>query len=133
MKTDRIFIGNIKMCTKCEFCNVISNNDYIDDKCIGSASFGYIDYEEKIVKENAILIKLKDYFYVDIENLNSFLDYILISGVIINPILTNLAILTAPYKKNQLFVDKESLKPYYGNEEKIDNISLKTLKKNLKK
>ena len=133
MKTDRIFIGNIKMCTKYEFSNIISNNDYIDDKCIGSASFGYIDYEDKVVKENAILIKLKDCFYVDVENLNSFLDYILISGVIINPILTNLVISTFASRKNQLFVDKESLKPYYDKEEKIDNISLKTLKKNLKK
>ena len=135
MKSDRIIIGNIKKCTKFEIHNIISNNEYINEKCIGSASYGYFDYEEQIIKENAILIKLKNGGYVDIENLNSFLDYIIINGFIVKNIscLSSLVMSISPLCKDCLFVDEKSLKPYYSKESDVEDISIRELKKNLEK
>ena len=76
MKPEQIFIGNIRRCTKYENHTTFSSSTYIGDQCIGCDSFGYIEEENELYKENAILIKVEHGGYVDLEKLNSILDYI---------------------------------------------------------
>ena len=76
MKTDQIFIGDIRKCTKYETHTTFSSSTYIGDQCIGCDSFGYIDKDDELYKENAVLIKIKNGGYVDLERFNSILDYI---------------------------------------------------------
>ena len=74
MKTDQIFIGDIRKCTKYETHTTFSSSTYIGDQCIGCDSFGYIDKDDELYKENAVLIKIKNGGYVDLERFNSILD-----------------------------------------------------------
>lgn len=76
MKTDQIFIGDINKCTKYETHNTFSSSTYIGDECVSCDSIGYIDTDDEPYKENAILIKIENGGYVDLERFNSILDYI---------------------------------------------------------
>ncbi len=55
MKTDQIFIGNIKKCTKYEPHAVFCSSTYINGKRIVSDFFGGIESEDEIYKENGYL------------------------------------------------------------------------------
>lgn len=131
MKTGQIFIGDIRKCTKYEAHNIFSSSFFIGDECIGSDAFGYIDLESEIYKENAILIKIENGGYVDLERFNSILDYIRIYKDIRKDgyMLGGLMMPTSANNINSLFVDEESLKPYYTTKKIPKNISLRKLKK----
>ena len=133
MKPEQIFIGNIKRCT--EYKEHITSQDktYINGQCFICDEFGYIETNSEFFKENAILIKIKKGGYVDLERLNSLLDYIRVykdirfNGYMLGGLMMD----TSPHDLNSLFVDKKSLKPYYSNEQ-TKNISVRQLKKQLK-
>lgn len=133
MKPEQIFIGNIKKCTQYEEHTAFSSNTKIGSQCICEESFGYIIQDSEIFKENAILIKVKNGGYVDLENLNSILDHIKIwkdtskYGYRLNGLMMS----TLPDDINDLFVDSKSLKPYYTKEQP-KSISTRQLKKQLK-
>jgi len=133
MKPEQIFTGDIRKCTKYESHLAFSSETYITGECIGSCGFGYIDKEDELFKENAILIKIKNGGYVDLERFNSILDYLRIYGDITKEgyRLGGLMMPTSAYKADCLFVDADSLKPYYSNEQE-KNISVRQLKKQLK-
>ena len=76
MKTDKIFWGNIRKCTKYEVHKVFTCSEYINDQCIGSDSFGYVERDDELYKEYAILIKLENGSFVDLEILFSFFVFI---------------------------------------------------------
>lgn len=85
-----------------------------------------------IFRENAILIKFTDGGYVDLDKLNSFLDYIGIYQDVTNYHLRELIMSTSAHYLGSLFVDEESLKPYYDNLEQTKKISVHRLKKEVK-
>lgn len=135
MKTDQIFIGDIRKCTKYETHTTFSNSTYIGDQCIGCDSLGYIDSDNELYKENAILIKIKNGGYVDLERFNSFLDYIRIYRDITKDgyRLGGLMMPTSAHNIDSLFVDESSLKPYYTNHQRPTNISVHQLKMQVEK
>ena len=135
MKTDQIFIGDIRKCTKYETHTKLSSSTYIGDQCIGCDSFGYIDKDDELYKENAVLIKIKNGGYVDLERFNSILDYIRIYRDITKDgyRLGRFMMSTSALCFDSLFFVEESLKPYYADKQQTDDISVHQLKKQVKK
>lgn len=134
MKTEQIYVGNIRKCTKYETHTTFSNRTYIGDQCIGCDSFEYIDSDDELYKENAVLIKIKNGGYVDLERINSILDYIRIYRDITKDgyRLGGLMMSTSAHSKDSLFVDKKPLKPYYDDKQPNSKISIHQLKKQIK-
>lgn len=131
MKKYQIFIGDIKRCTKYERHVDFSSETYFGDQCIGIDSFGHIEQDDELYKKDAILIRIKDHGYVDLEKLSTILDYI-------EMYLENrrrgftqgdIAITTYPCCEGDLFVDESSLKPYFLDNEPTADISVRALKR----
>lgn len=131
MKIEQIFIGDIRKCTKYEMHTTFSSNTYIDDQCIGCDSFGYLCIDDEIHKKDAILIKIENGGYVDLERFNSVFDYIKIYRDLTKDgyRLGGLMMSTSAHCIGSLFVDKESLKSYYPDKQQTNNISVRQLKK----
>ncbi len=112
MDSDKIFTGTIMKCVKYE---------KID---------GYSIPKSEVYKENAILLKIKDYFYVDIDELNLLeIAYLhLRSEKDIHQLSKFMCEHHHGYCKDELFIKQNTLKPYVPNEGK-KNISLLSLKK----
>lgn len=129
MKKYQIFIGDIRVCTKYDRCASFVSGAYINGECIGSDYIGYINKDDELYKKDAILVKIKNRGYVDLEKLSSILDNIEIflesrrrgfnEG--------DIAITTFPYEKGDLFVDETTLRPYFSDELRSD-ISVRQLK-----
>lgn len=133
MNSSQIFVGNIKKCTKYEVHSTFSSETFIGDTCIGSDSFEYIEEESEIEKEQAVLIKVRNGAYVDLDSYRTALDYFKVrqslteNGFRLNGLIMS----TSPHCKGSLFVDSDTLRPYYTGEKK--NVSVRKLKKELKR
>lgn len=135
LRADQVFIGNIKKCIKYDTYNTFNSDIYVGNQCIGGDTFGYVDIDCDNYKDNAILIQIDDGpGYVDLDTLNSILDYIKVCKDIteVGYYLGGLIMSTAPHCLGSLFVVEESLKPYYKNMHQKNNISIHKLKKQLK-
>ena len=132
MKTDRVFVGDIKKCTKHIMEPVFSSSTYIGDDCIGCDCFGHTIVESELYKENAVLIEFNG-GYVDLDNLKNVVDYIKVHKDITRDgfYMGGLIMSTMPHTSDSLFVDSSSLKPYQSQNNK-DNISVKQLRKERK-
>lgn len=130
MNPERVFIGNIKKCTKYERHTTFESSTYIGDECISIEHFGFVEQDSVIYKSHALLIQTKNGGYVDLENLNSILDHIkVLKDIAKNGYhLGGLIMSTSPHCKDCLFVDSKSLKPFFENT-KIKNIPIRKLKK----
>lgn len=136
MRKNQVYTGDIKKCTSYE--------PYLEVG--GSRTFGYvitgINYQSEIFKKKTILIKLKNGKYVDIDSLNSIMDYIKIykDNLLLNSEIYNmdlytklsgLLLNTSPSDINSLYVDNNSIKPYFEEDDK-KHISVLKLKKERK-
>lgn len=130
MKIEQVFIGDIRKCTQYERHSYI-NGIGINNKCGFYEGSCCIEIDSEIYKEKAILIKFKNGGYVDLENLNSILDYIKISKSITKDgfIINDLMMPNDAYEINSLFVDEDTLELYSGNQHIK---SARQLKKQLK-
>ena len=135
MKPEKFFVGDIKECTKYENHSIFNSKIYIGDVCIGGDSFGFVEVEDKVYKKDAILLNVCEGGYVDIENLNSVLDYLKVYKKITKDgfYLGNIIMSTSAHCENCLFVDSETIRPYFENPKEIGNISVRRLKKDNKK
>ena len=133
MKAEQIFIGDIKKCTKYEAHTTLQCETYINGQSIGGEGFGYVKIEDEIFKENAILIKFENGGYVNVENINSILDYIKIyKNIKKNGYkLGGLMMSTYAHRPDCLFVDRDSI-TRYCNGEQTKNISIHQLRKQIK-
>ena len=133
MKTEQIFTGDIRKCTKYERHTSFESKTYINGVCVDCDSFGHIETDDVLYRENAVLIKIQNGGYIDLDTLNSVLDYIKVKKNIKEDgfILGGLILDTSAHCMDSLFVDSESLKPYYNNDKK-DNISVRKLRKQVK-
>lgn len=116
MKMNRVFIGSIMKCTKDKVVTIYEG---------GGECFDTRDLRFDVYKPHAILIKLGKGKYVDLETIESHLDYLYLKVQTTN---SNKIILpTTSHGEGSLFVDEKSLRPY----ENIQNekISVKRLKK----
>lgn len=134
MKIDmeNVFIGTIRRCTKYNTHTTFSSSTYIGDDCIGEDSFGYIEYDSIVRKENAKLLKVTQGGYVDLDYLNNLLDELKVKSKITrNGFYTNgLIMSTSPGKSGDLFVDVDTLKKYEPLKE-IKRPTVKKLKKTM--
>lgn len=124
MKDYNIFIGTIKKCNNIYCYEKYGEERYVGDCIIGHTEVGEIHRYVDTITENAILIKVgKKYIWLDL--LTTFTEEFLVNlGIPIN------AFNTFPSTDNELFVDEESLAPYFENTED-KNLSVKGLKKEI--
>ena len=115
MDGDRIFKGTIA---------------YTNPEIIGYQSLPYskgkysnIPIRKDIYKKNAVLIKVKENSYIDLDEINGNID--LFKKTLKKEVLT-----TDPNTKNDKYVKKESLRPYYA--QKGEKTNVKQLKLNKK-
>lgn len=133
MKSDQVFIGNIRRCTKYEENIALSCKTYIDGQLVGCERFGSIEEDDELYKENAILIRVKNGGYVDLERFDSILDYIRLYRLYTKNgfRLGGLIMSTSAYRLDDLFVDEKTLKPYYQTNEEVKDTSILKLKKQI--
>lgn len=133
MKSDQVFIGNIRRCTKYEKNIALICKTYIDGQLIGCERFGSIEEDDELYKENAILIRVKNGGYVDLERFDSILDYIRLHRLYTKNgfRLGGLIMSTSAYRLDDLFVDEKTLKPYYQANEEVKDTSILKLKKQI--
>lgn len=111
----KIYIGDIKIC-KNEITDIPKDNDELKD------FFKFnLKYRKDLFKKNAILYEIKPGYFIDLEMLNYSLE---------NNIAT-LILSTNKPKKNQLYIDKFSLKPYSIDNKKLSK-TFYELKKRIK-
>ena len=122
MKANKIFRGNIMKCDK-----------YIMHEGSMGPDLGHIEREASLYKANAVLLKTKHGYYVDIESMN-FMDIIYMSlenkNGRYNGEFNNYLGTSALFEGN-IFVDEKSLCQYQL--EKEDSISLHSVQKSLGK
>lgn len=128
MKSKDIYIGTIKKCGDIYWYEKYGEERFSPDCVIGSTTFGRIKKYAEPVCDNAILIKVDDKTFIWIDMINSKLDEFLISlGIAVKTIKTY------PTSSYSLYVDENSLKPYFNCE--INNLrtnQVKELSLNLK-
>ncbi len=121
MKTDRIFVGDIMQCVECR--EEVVYRSKREESIRITKIF-------QTVKENAVLIAMKNGLYIDIEDIN-MRDIFFDSA---NAAL-NIPKGTEANYEGEMFVDEKSLQPYtkvYGplEEENIGVFKLKKLVRN---
>jgi len=136
MQNDKLFIGNIMQCTKHDTHTTFSSEMFIGDQSLGVDSFGYIDSESEVLKENATLIKTKHGYYVDIEGLSlTDIAYLYLEGSKAKVRGTKsgkLFMLTSGSYKGDLFVDRESIKPYVSEDKNKNSSSIIGIQREIK-
>lgn len=131
MDSNKIFVGDIKICTKYDNVILQSSTFFVDSAPISIERFGFIDVMAKPYINEAVLLEIKDGRYVDINRLNTIKDYLRMYYECFSKYIYHNGILmpTRPMAEGMLFVDEESLIPYYLGEEK--NVSIRSLKREL--
>lgn len=131
----RIFIGDIKLCIKYKKSLIFSDTTIVNNESVGADYYGYLAKSDKVYKRNAILIQINDNCYLDITDVNSFMDLLkLYYDIVINiRHLNRLIIRTSPSSKNILYVDREFLTQYYGDVSTYNEESIPRLKRDIRR
>lgn len=128
-----IYFGTIKKCTEYEMHTTFSSKMSINGIDCFEDSFGMIESDSEIYKENAVLIKVVESGYVDLDTLKGFRDTIKVKNSITRNggfYLDRLILGNSEHKEGCLFVDESTLRQY----EPLDNkktTTVKQLKKSL--
>lgn len=130
MKKEQIFIGNIKKCTEYEEAITSCRGVITKNGIVASDSYGYTKTDDELYKEDVILVKLKNDFYVELEKLNLLLKLKAQTRTRKGHVINEFMMLTSPSAVGDLFVDEKSLKPYYGMEDKSAKVLMRKLKNN---
>lgn len=116
MKNDKIFTGTIMRCTKYDMQDTFKSEMFINGQNLGRDFFGYIDVGSEIFKENAILIKTKYGYYVDVDGLSladiAYLYFENSKAKVLGTTSDKLFMLTSGFCVGDLFVDQDSIKSY---------------------
>lgn len=123
MNTNQIYVGTIKKCGNVYLYKKYGEERYAGDFTIGHTEYGHIESYTDIINNQAILIKIDINKYVWLKQINTVKDQFLT-----NIGLPVKVINASPEHDNDLFVDENSLIPYFSNEES-KNISVGKLKK----
>ena len=131
MNTKRVFIGDIKQCIKHNRSLICTNTTNVNDESIVTNYYGYSKKSTIVYKKNAILIKINDDYYIDIVKIESLIDLLkLYYGKIINKAYLNKILMTtSPSGISSIYVDKASLKPYFGDVLRYNEESIPKLKR----
>ncbi len=131
MKTNQFFVGNVMKCKNYESDVFVEDKSFKDDQLECYSAEGYSGYDGDLVKEKAILIKLNVDEYIDIDNVKSTLALFKIYKYILKVCKKGKVLSTSPDHNDMLYIDFNSLKPYYAENQKVEKISLRQFKKNL--
>ena len=134
MKCDKIFIGDIGKCTTYKKFTPFEP-DFVSNPSTTKNTLGYIDIDDELYKENAILLQIADGIFIDLDSFHSFFNYLKIYKEIHKNSefhLGELIMNTAPTALGDLFIEENSLKPYYLDI-KSNNISIHKLTRQIKK
>lgn len=110
MNGNRVFRGNIKVCNYMEFNGGSAARMWPDPE-----SGVWATRPDDIVKENAILIKVANGLFIDVDKVKGNLDAI-------RKVLRNDALRTQPRGCGWWYVDEESLIPYYSSQNERTSI-----------
>lgn len=129
MKNVTVYIGTIKKCLDLENYRIHGDNNgriMVEERTATSASLNRLitAFYTKTINEQAILIKDKNNLYYQYKLTNSFIDNMKIKTKSINS-----ALLGKPLFPDDLFVDENTLIPYY--EEQPKSLSLRKLKRDI--
>lgn len=127
MKSDSIFVADIKKCTSYDTTNLFCCEEYINGKLVGRSGFGYITHEGEVIKKDAILINLKNGGYVDIDSLNGVVDVVkTLKDMRRRGFVTGGKIMsTSPSRVGSVYVCTDSLRPYNSKEKEVSILQLK--------
>lgn len=131
MKTNQFFVGNVMKCKNYEFHVLAEDKSFKDDQLESYLSLGYSSYDGDLVKEKAILIKLNVGQYIDIDNVKSTLELFKIYKNVLKAYEEGKVLSTTPDHNDMIYIDFNSVKPYYAENQKVKKISLRQFKKNL--
>lgn len=124
MKPEQIYVGNINKCTMYKTVNLFGlRNEF------GFSPYTHIKTQSEIHKENAVLIKLRESKYVELESLKNLLKILRIlmelDGTTYST--TSPVMDVTPFCEDILFVDEASLKPYYKEPQNMRSVSVRKL------
>jgi len=123
MTKSKLFVGNIKICTKYEVetVQVFDKNKFI-------RKVKYSDCKSEIFKEGAILFKVGKNKYIDFDYFTCCKDYLnIVTCINTKTPLDNIILNTFETHKGGLFVDSESLVQIEDYEDIPDIVSDKRL------
>jgi len=123
MKTKDIYTGTIKKVNNLYCYKKYGEERYGGHFKTSSLEVGQTHKYVEVVEKSAVLIKLNDDEYVWVDFLTNFIEEALANfGISFHKISI------IPHSDNQLFVDKNTIQPYFKNEDNKD-ISVKKLKR----
>lgn len=125
MKKSQVFVGTIKRCNNFYCYEKYGEEKYFADCRVGHTEFGTLSRYVDIIDEQAILIKVAEDEYIYLKSLKNPLEEILVDLKIYNKTIT-----TYPSEDNELFVEEDTLVPYFENKDD-KNIGVKSLKRTL--
>ena len=121
MKSKNVFKGTIKKCEDFYSYMKYGEERYVGDFKVGKIEVGTTYKYANIIDEEAILLKMNDKKFVWLDLVNTKAEEILVNlGIACN------AISTSPVCNNDIFVDEETLEPYFKGEN--TNLSVKKIK-----
>lgn len=120
MKSKNIFIGTIKECKNLYWYERCGDEQYVSDFKIGRTQIGTIHKYVDIIDKEAILIRINEKKYIWINLLTKYDEFLVNVGIGVKTIST------FPTSDHQLFVDEQTLKPYFKDEN--HNLSVKKIK-----
>ncbi len=135
MKPKKIFIGDIKKRIGHNETLFLSDKINVNNESITADYYGYLEKHDIVYKKNAFLIQVKDNYYLYYDNINSFIDFLRIyyGKLGSNKNYSELLMTTCPSSQNPLFVDRDSLKPYFGDVLRYSEEPTPTLKRDLRR
>lgn len=111
MKREDIYIGKIKKCRCLDGYKEYGDSRYVKDFSINKTEFGYIENNAYVVDDCAVLIRVNEYSFIWLRSVTSFIDEVKVNlGFSIDTIGIR------PTMDGSLFVDFNSLVPYYHND-----------------
>ena len=121
MKSGNVFVGTVKKCEDLYNYKKYGDEHYAAEFIVGKTEIGTIHKYVDVIDEEAVLVKIEDENYVCIDMINNKIDEFLL-----NLGMSDKTINTIPTKEKRLFVDKDTIEPYFKNQNK--NVSVKKIK-----
>lgn len=110
MKPKYVFTGTVKRCHDVYWFNEYGDQRYVPDFRIGNIEVGSIRQYADVVDKEAVLVKVDDSQYVWLDMVKTLADEVKIDLGI-----SNLVIYGKPFFNGALFVDEDTLFPYFKN------------------
>ena len=120
MKNSDIYIGTIKKCNDVYCYEKYGEERYVGSFKINNTELGEVHKYVDVITDQAILIKVNNEKYIWLNQIETFSDELLV-----NLGIAKKTINTQPSNDNDLFVEKNTLIPYFKN---IENKNLNVAK-----